>query len=116
MKHEYVVMKLLTNETLITLLIMEDDQSYTIMFPIQMKLTINTETKKEILVGTPWNPCSNEKYFRLFKEDIVTMSPLNKQSIDYYKTLVEVNETITDPDFEFNIENSFYIDGNNTIH
>jgi hypothetical protein len=44
------------------------------------------------------------------------MSPLNKQSIDYYKTLVEVNETITDPDFEFNIENSFYIDGNNTIH
>lgn len=116
MKHDYVVMKLLTGDTLITILIMDDDSAFTIMFPILLKPTFNVETKKETIIGTPWNPCSNEKYFRIFKEDVVTMSPLNKQAIAYYKTLVEVNETIIDSDVEFNIENSFFIDGNDTIH
>lgn len=114
MKHDYVVLKLINGDTIIAILIMEEDEQFTVMFPIHMKPTFSDNLKKEVLVGTPWNPHSSEKCFHIFKSDIMTMSPMNNQTISYYKSLVEISE---DDIPILNLpENSFFMEGNSTIH
>ena len=81
--HEYVTMKLTNGDNIIAVVVGEDDESFTIMFPVQMKIlrVELKEGKKEVLAGTPWIPYTDEKVFNIFKQDIIVMSPLNSSTI-----------------------------------
>jgi hypothetical protein len=120
-EHEYVTMKLTNGDNIITLVVSEDDESFTIMFPIQMKnIRVDLkEGKKEVLAGTPWVPYTDENVFNVFKQDIITMNPLNESTIEYYKNLVDVSvaiqEDIQETDSIKDLsDKSFFIVGNNT--
>ena len=120
-EHEFVTMKLTNGDNIITLVVSEDDESFTIMFPIQMKnIRVDLkEGKKEVLAGTPWVPYTDEKVYNVFKQDIITMNPLNESTIEYYKNLVDVSEVVQESIQETDSINelsdkSFFVVGNNT--
>lgn len=120
-EHEFVTMKLTNGDNIITLVVSEDDESFTIMFPIQMKnIRVDLkEGKKEVLAGTPWVPYTDEKVYNVFKQDIITMNPLNESTIEYYKNLVDVSEVVQEDIQETDSINelsdkSFFVVGNNT--
>lgn len=126
MMHDYVVMKLVNAETIICVMVTEDDESFTIMYPVQMKPTRMEVAKegKEFQVGVPWVPYSDEKVFTIYKQDVVLLQRLNESTIAYYKNLVDMSEikeeelhikddstTIVEFDYD-----QIFVKGNNTIH
>ena len=120
-EHEFVAMKLTNGDNIITLVVSEDDESFTIMFPIQMKnIRVDLkEGKKEVIAGTTWVPYTDEKVYNVFKQDIITMNPLNESTIEYYKNLVDVSEVVQEDIQETDSINelsdkSFFVVGNNT--
>ena len=120
-EHEYVTIKLVNGDNIIAVMISEEDDYFILMFPIQMKLVRVDikDGKKEVLAGTPWVPYTDEKVFNIFKQDIITINPLNESTIEYYKNLVDVSivtqldiqETESIDDLS---HKSFFIVGNNT--
>lgn len=119
--HEYVTMKLTNGDNIIAVVVGEDDESFTIMFPVQMKIlrVELKEGKKEVLAGTPWIPYTDEKVFNIFKQDIIVMSPLNSSTIEYYKNLVDVSVSPQSDIQETDLINelsdkSFFVSGGNT--
>ena len=122
--HDYVIIKLVNAETIVCVMVGEDDESFTVMYPIQMKPSrIELEgNKKEFQVGVPWIPYSDEKVFTIYKQDVVLLQKLNQATIEYYKNLVDMNEieeyeepVMTEEVGEF-LSSHFFIKGNNTIH
>lgn len=119
MMHDYVVMKLINGETIICVVVVEDDDYYTIMFPVQMKPTkLDNGSKKEVQVGVPWLPYTDDKIIEINKHDILLVKPLNPTTIAYYKNLVDMNEV--EEEVEVIISsfqtNPTIVKGNNTIH
>jgi hypothetical protein len=119
--HEYVTMKLTNGDNIIAVVVSEDDESFTIMFPVQMKIVRVElkEGKKEVLAGTPWIPYTDEKVFNIFKQDIIVMSPINSSTIEYYKNLVDVSVSPQTDIQETDLINelsdkSFFVSGSNT--
>jgi hypothetical protein len=119
--HEYVTMKLTNGDNIIAVVVSEDDESFTIMFPVQMKIVRVElkEGKKEVLAGTPWIPHTDEKVFNIFKQDIIAMSLLNSSTIEYYKNLVDVSVSPQSDIQETDLINelsdkSFFVSGSNT--
>jgi hypothetical protein len=117
-EHEYVTVKLVNGDNIIAVMISEEDDYFILMYPVQMK-TSRIDTK-EILVGTPWSPFTDEKIFNVFKQDVIMMQPLNNSTIAYYKNLIDVT-AIEIPELEEEEEISsdisdkyFFIVGNNT--
>ena len=90
--HDYVIIKLVNAETIVCVMVGEDDESFTVMYPIQMKPSrIELEgNKKEFQVGVPWIPYSDEKVFTIYKQDVVLLQKLNQATIEYYKNLVDM--------------------------
>lgn len=125
-QHEYVTMKLMNGDTIICVLISSDDNTYTIMYPIQMKTArIELEGKqKEIVTGTPWCSYTDDNIFEIYKQDVVILKPLNESTIQYYKNLIDNHSyvvensksdnhdvTINDLPSEY-----FFVKGNETIN
>ena len=118
MQHDYITLKLTNGDTLITVLIDEDDNRFVVMYPIQMKtvsISING-TSKETMAGTPWCSFTDHKVFQIWKSDVIMIKPLNDSTIDYYKRLVdlsEIEDELEDIDDDYLDD---YYDGSETLH
>lgn len=111
MEHNYVVIKLVTNEVILTVQIDEDEDTFLIMYPLQMKTIVTDEG--EAIAGVDWCPYSDDKVFNIYKQDILYIKEMNEGTIEYYKRLVDLSEI--DEDEELG-EDNFFITGNNTTN
>lgn len=89
--HEYITLKLVNGDNLIALMVGEKDDSFIVLYPIQMKsVKIQHDgVNKEILAGTPWCSFTDDEVYTIWKDDVVLLKPLNESTIQYYKKLVE---------------------------
>lgn len=121
--HQYTSLKLISGDTILCIIILEDDDHFNILYPIQMKPTI--VDGKEVLTGQPYCPYTDEVMFTVFKQDIIVMNEMNESTIAYYKRLVDMTELVenVEEDSESEViiinelpENYTFVHGNNTIH
>jgi hypothetical protein len=97
--HDYITLKLVNGETIICVLIMDDEEVFTVMFPICMKsvrIEDNGRTK-EVMAGSPWSTFTDDTVFNIYKQDVIFVKPLNDATIEYYKNLVDLSEI--DPEY-----------------
>lgn len=129
-EHEYVALKLVNGDNLISLMVDEDENRFILMFPVQMKsVQVAVQNKpKEVMAGVPWCTFTDHEVFQIWKNDVLMIKPLNEQTTEYYKKLInfdvlqefdeyEREEYDYDEDEEFDFEEStFLIRGNKTIN
>lgn len=125
MENEYITLKLVNGDNLICLLADIDDETITVLYPIQMKPTQikSGKTYKDVMVGTPWCTFTDDEVFEIWKSDILMIKPLNEATIEYYKNLIDVNieEELTNQKPEIEelqdvSDDMFFIPGNKTIN
>lgn len=111
--HAYMMLKLVTGETLLGTLVHESEEYFTILYPIEMKsYKIDTnEQKKEYFAGVQWCPFTDDRIFQIYKQDIVVLKPLNDSTTSYYKRLVDIDEELMDT-----IDTTIVTKGTSTIH
>jgi len=119
MQHDYVTLKLVNGDNLISVLVNEDDSKYVLMYPIQMKtVNYNLDGKsKEVLAGSPWCSFTDHQVFKIWKEDVIIIKPLNESTLDYYKRMIDVQ--IESEQLDEIVEEELYNDikvSNETIH
>ena len=121
-EHFYATMKLINGDNILCVILGQEDSTFTVMYPMvmnQSKIEVNGKLKA-IYTGSPWCQFTDESVFEIFKQDIITMNPMNESAINYYKSLVDI-DAIDDmyeddeEDIEFNID-SYVMKGNNTIN
>ena len=118
-QHEYITLKLVNGDNLISVLITEDDSEYIIMYPIQMK-TVNFSLdgkNKEVLAGSPWCSFTDDQIFKVWKHDVIIAKPLNESTLNYYKRMVDIQLEPGQLEEEYDVE--VYKDikvSNETIH
>jgi hypothetical protein len=119
LEHEYITLKLVNGDNIISVKIGEDDHKFTIMYPIQMK-TVNFEFEgknKEVLAGSPWCSFTDEQIFTVWKDDVIIIKPLNESTIEYYKRLIDVQiGQLVLPEEEYDLETISINLSNETIH
>jgi len=118
-QHEYITLKLVNGDNLISVLITEDNSEYTIMYPIQMKtVNFNLDGKnKEVLAGSPWCSFTDDQIFKVRKQDVIIVKPLNESTLNYYKRMVDIQLDTGQLEEEYEVE--FYKGikvSNETIH
>ncbi len=126
--HDYVTMKLTNGDNIICLLVGDDDDTFTVMYPIQMKavrVEIN-EQAKEVMTGSPWCSFTDDNIFNIYKQDVLLLKRLNESTITYFKKMVDLSEVEDVPEQELvnpNVEHinemsedTIFIEGNDTIN
>jgi hypothetical protein len=131
-EHDYVTIKLINGDTVICVLISDEEDSMTIMYPICMKpVRVEVENKaKEVMVGSPWCSFTDDPIFEIYKQDVIIIKPLNQSTIEYYKNMVDMTQF--EEDYEEQLsetydnlqieyinelpEEFFFVPGNKTVN
>lgn len=102
----YVVLKLITGETLMATYEGEDDKFVKIDAPVQIKTILIPELNRESVSAVPFCPFSESKMFVLEKSHLVYIKRLNKAFIPHYKNFLKVYDeamipaSMTDEDLD----------------
>jgi len=86
---DYVVVKLISGETVMATFEGEDDKFIKINYPIQIKTTIIPEIHRESISAAPFCQFSESSSFTLEKSHIIYIKKLHKQFISHYKNFIK---------------------------
>lgn len=125
-EHSYMTMKLVNGDTIICVMVSDDDDCFTVLYPIQMKSTrveIN-EQSKEVMAGSPWCSFTDDYVYRIYKQDVIMLKPLNESTITYYKKMIDLSEVDqgvfeeeeSEEELDNIPDNAIVVKGNNTIN
>lgn len=89
MNKEYVVVKLITGETVMATFEGEDEKFIKIEYPIQIRTTIIPEIQRESISATPLCQFSDSITFVLEKSHIVYIKKLHQQFVSHYKNFIK---------------------------
>lgn len=87
---DYVVVKMVTGETVLASVIMEFEDAIVLAFPILLKSipTMKDGMMLERLATAEFCPFTDEKEFQLYRKDVVYMKPMKQSvAIMYQRTL-----------------------------
>jgi hypothetical protein len=90
-KH-YVVLKLISGETLMATFESEDDKYVKVDKPITIRTIVIPELNKESITATPYCPFSESTSFVLEKNHIIYIKKLHTVYIPHYKNFLESYE------------------------
>ena len=110
-EHQYIMLKLVSGETILCTLVQDNDDYFTILFPIEMKsykADIST-TRKEYYAGTAWCPFTDDDIFQIYKQDVIVLKSLNESTIAYYRKFIDNEQSL-------DLSNAIVIKGTNTIN
>lgn len=96
MSDYYVVLKLITGEQVMATLTAEDEEYVELYTPIIIKtMAVMRETGvAERVTAQPFNPYSDETFYRIAQKNILYMKPLHETFVFHYKRFVdEIQET-----------------------
>lgn len=102
----YVVLKLVTGETLMATYEGEDDKFVKIDYPVQIRTVLIPELNKESVSAVPFCPFSESKSFVLEKSHLIYIKRLNRSFIPHYKNFVKMYDeamvpaTLSEEDLE----------------
>jgi hypothetical protein len=85
MDKQYVVVKLITGETVMATFDGEDEKYIKIDFPVQIRSVLIPEINKESLSASPLCPFSDSTTFVLEKDHIVYIKKLHNAFVEHYK-------------------------------
>ena len=124
----FVVVKLVSGETLMASLEAEDKTHVKVDYPIVIRTTIHPELEKESVSAAPFCAFTDATSFILDKSHIVFMKKLHPTFHEHYNRFVKIYEEVTfkenryyddleDPSEGEPKEEPFtYVDGNDTKH
>jgi hypothetical protein len=92
MDKQYVVVKLISGETVMATFEGEDEKHVKIDYPIQIKTTIIPELGRESISASPLCQFSDATTFVLEKGHIVYIKKLHSQFISHYKNFIKSYE------------------------
>jgi hypothetical protein len=92
MNDHYVVVKLVSGETVMATFGGEDEKFVTIEYPIQIKTVMIPELQRESISASPLCQFSDSTSFILEKAHIVYIKTLHKQFISHYKNFIKSYE------------------------
>ena len=92
MDKDYVVVKLISGETVMAMFEGEDDKFVKIEYPIQIKTVVIPELQRESISASPLCQFSDATSFVLEKSHIVYIKKLHKQFISHYKNFIKSYE------------------------
>lgn len=102
----YIVLKLVTGETLMATYEGEDDKFVKIDYPVQIRTVLIPELNKESVSAVPFCPFSESKSFVLEKSHLIYIKRLNRSFIPHYKNFVKMYDeamvpaTLSEEDLE----------------
>lgn len=88
----YVVLKLISGETLMATFEGEDEQFVKVEKPISIRTYVIPELNKESITASPYCPFSDSTSFVLEKSHIVYIKKLHKVYIPHYKNFLQSYE------------------------
>jgi hypothetical protein len=92
MDKNYVVVKLVSGETVMATFEGEDDKFIKIDYPIQIKTTVIPELGRESISASPLCQFSDATTFVLEKDHIIYIKKLHKQFIPHYNNFLKSYE------------------------
>jgi hypothetical protein len=92
MNTDYVVLKLITGETIMAMFEGEDDKFVKVEYPIQIRTMLIPEINKETISAAPYCPFSDSKTYILEKSHIVYIKRLHHAYIKHYKEFLKSYE------------------------
>lgn len=92
MDKQYVVVKLISGETVMAMFEGEDDKFVKIEYPIQIKTVVIPELNRESISASPLCQFSDATSFILEKNHIVYIKKLHKQFVSHYKNFIKSYE------------------------
>lgn len=126
MDDSFVVLKLVSGETLMGTYIASDSDYIKVEYPVLIKSTYIPETNKEQINATPFCPFTESVSFVLEKEHVVYIKPLGETFIAYYLGFIAEYDMKKSPvsgsDEAFDRSDSedeqirMYTEGNKTKH
>lgn len=124
MDEHYIVFKLLSGETVMSVLVSEDEDCIEVVNPILIRSAMITENTKEAMMASPLCPFSDERFYTLEKGKILFVKNLHPAFVAHYNRVVEeyeelqsgVEDLMVKETGEESTEESFYIEGNESIN
>lgn len=124
MDEHYIVFKMLSGETVMAVLSAEDEDYIEVLNPILIRSAMITENTKEAMMASPLCAFSDERFYTLEKQKILFVKNLHPAFIAHYNRVVEeyaelqtsVENLMGEETGEESIDNSFYIEGNESIN
>jgi hypothetical protein len=104
MDKQYVVVKLVSGETIMATFEGEDEKYVKIDYPIQIKTTIIPELGRESIAASPFCQFSDATSFVLEKGHIIYIKKLHKQFISHYNNFLKSYEEALIPSTRSNIQ------------
>ena len=92
MDKNYVVVKLISGETVMATFEGEDDKYIKIEFPIQIRTVMHHDVNKESISASPLCQFSESTSFILEKAHIVYIKKLHKQFVPHYNNFIKSYE------------------------
>jgi len=92
MDKDYVVVKLISGETIMAMFEGEDDKFVKIEYPIQIKTVVIPELQRESISASPMCQFSDATSFVLEKAHIIYIKKLHKQFVSHYKGFIKSYE------------------------
>lgn len=92
MDKQYVVVKLVSGETVMAMFEGEDEKFVKIEYPIQIKTVIIPELQRESISASPLCQFSDSTSFVLEKTHIIYIKKLHKQFVSHYKNFIKSYE------------------------
>jgi hypothetical protein len=92
MDKQYVVVKLVSGETVMAMFEGEDEKFVKIEYPIQIKTIVIPELQRESISASPLCQFSDATSFVLEKTHIIYIKKLHKQFVSHYKNFIKSYE------------------------
>ena len=92
MDKQYVVVKLVSGETVMAMFDGEDEKFVKIEYPIQIKTVVIPELQRESISASPLCQFSDSTSFILEKAHIVYIKKLHNQFVSHYKNFIKSYE------------------------
>ena len=92
MDKDYVVVKLVSGETIMAMFEGEDETFVKVEYPIQIKTVVIPELQRESISASPMCQFSDATSFVLEKAHIIYIKKLHKQFVSHYKGFIKSYE------------------------
>ncbi len=106
MEKDYVVVKLVSGETIMAMFEEEDEKFVKLNYPINIRTIIVPEIQRESITAAPLCPFSESTSFVLEKAHIIYIKKLHNQFVSHYKNFLRSYEEAMVPTTRASIKES----------
>lgn len=119
MDEHYIVFKMISGETVMSVIVSEDEDYIEVVNPILIRSALITENTKEAMMASPLCAFSDESFYTLEKQKILFIKNLHPAFIAHYNKVVKEYEELhsgVEETGEESTEEGFFIEGNESIN